>query len=155
LGTALVEVSPIENGIFATYLQWSFPMNNQLEKVSHRLSKDKEEQFETLPAERTNSGGVMDFFAPFFAQNSFLNFRYSYLEISSDAKHSHVKSRETWLHNGKLVMEECEGDIDHEQARQMLDGVQRQWMDQINTLFNLYSPFSLFLPRQNGDRREK
>lgn len=73
----------------------------------------------------------------------FINFRYSYREISSSGGQTHVRSQEKSFENGKFKSEEFEGTLPAGVYSDMVGEMQKLFFNQIEMLMK---PFSLFLP---------
>ena len=77
--------------------------------------------------------------------NSFVSFRYSYLEISAHGGTAHVKSRKTRYENGKLTSEAFEGETDRSVYERMVSDAQKYFVDQTNLFLRA---LTAFLPRR-------
>jgi hypothetical protein len=76
--------------------------------------------------------------------SSAFNFRYSYTEISAQGDGAHVKRRETRFENGRLVNEECEGEIDRASYERAVQQSQQLFFDQMQQMMRLcFAPFGI------------
>lgn len=83
---------------------------------------------------------------PFQRAFPFINFRYSYREISSNGGQTHVRSQEKSFENGKFKSEEFEGTLPANVYSDMVGEIQKLFFNQIEMLMK---PFSLFLPSRS------
>lgn len=85
----------------------------------------------------------VEIFDPFSRAFPFINFHYSYREISSSGGQTHVRSREKTFENGKFKTAEFEGTLPASVYIDMVGEMQKLFFSQIEMLMK---PFSLFLP---------
>ncbi len=102
------------------------------------------------PGEKTGGGG-MEVLEPVQRMPPFISFRYSYREISSVNGRTQIRSKETQFADGKLESEEFEGTLDGHVYANMVAGMQRQFLGQMEALMK---SFSMFLPFGPRDRRK-
>lgn len=81
----------------------------------------------------------------------FIQFHYSYREISSVNGRTRIRAKEKRFAAGKLESEEFEGTLDGHVYENMIAGMQRQVLGQMEALMK---SFSMFLPFGPRDRRK-
>lgn len=88
----------------------------------------------------------VEIFDPIQRAFPFINFRYSYREISSSGGQTHVRSQEKSFENGKFKSEEFEGTLPAGTYSDLVGEMQKIFFNQIEMLMK---PFSLFLPSRS------
>src|SRR5450755_4020590 len=110
-------------------------------------------------AERTRARTVrkmesdaVDVLAPTSRSSPFLNFRYSYTEMSVQGGKAHVKSRNARFENGQLTSETFEGELERSAYDQAVSDAQRQFGDQTAQFLKSLSLFLPFFRTHRPDR---
>jgi hypothetical protein len=126
-------------------------MTNEVVRMKSDVSKVKDDTG-TYPVNKIGKQEEVDYLQAAAAFNPFFNFRYAYIEISSQNGTTYVKTKETRFENGKLVSEECEGSLNHDVVHNMLIDAQRQVIDQ---MMSWMKPFFAFLPFRPMNRTDR
>ena len=100
--------------------------------------------------EKTNKGQV-EILEPVQEVPPFLNFHYSYKEISSVNGQTHIRSKEKRFVNGKLESEEFEGTLGGHVYERMVSDMQKYFFNQMGAFLK---PFSMFLPFVSRDNKK-
>jgi hypothetical protein len=100
--------------------------------------------------EKSSRGGI-EVLEPAQKTSPFVSFHYSYREISSVNGRTRIRSREKRFADGKLESEEFEGTLGGHVYEDMVSGMQRQFLNQVEAFLK---PFSLFLPFGPRARRK-
>ena len=110
-----------------------------LEKDSHQLLKrPAEHDIEIHDRGQNNS--------------PFISFRYSCREVSSSGGRTHIRSKDKSFENGKFKSEEFEGTLDGNVYSDLVDAMQKHFLNQM-ALF--MKPFSMFLPFGRSRDKDK
>jgi hypothetical protein len=92
--------------------------------------------------EKENKGEI-EVLEPSHKMFPFINFYYSYEEISSVNGQTHIRSKQKRFANGKLESEEFEGTLGGHVYDRMVSDMQKYFFNQIDTILK---PISMFLP---------
>ncbi|TFV87740.1 hypothetical protein E4K72_22435 [Oxalobacteraceae bacterium OM1] len=104
-------------------------MTRELDRLRQNFLRLIEEEQQKPPAVRQPSG---------------FGFRYSYTEITAQGGTAHVRRKETRYEDGKLVTEECEGDVDRTHYEQAVRQSQQMVVEQMQQMMRLFfDPFGI------------
>ena len=113
------------------------------------MKKDMEKKGGTEIIE-SSKGREVDMIRPEKNASSFISFRYSYQEISSDGERTRVRSKKKSFENGKFKSEEFEGTLPGNVYSNMAGQMQKFFFNQVSALL---SSFLLFLPSKSKDKK--
>jgi len=102
------------------------------------------------PIEKTQ-GGAMDVLEPLQRMSPFISFHYSYREIASVNGRTRIRSKEKRFADGRLESEEFEGTLGGHVYDNVVTGMQRQLLRQMEAFLK---PFSMLLPFGPRDRKD-
>ena len=69
--------------------------------------------------------------------SSFISFRYSSTEITSQGGDIHVRTRQTHYRDGRLTSEECEGMLDRRAYERVVSETQAYFLNQVGSFVKL------------------
>lgn len=96
-------------------------------------------------------GREMEILEPRQGVFPFISFRYSYREISSVNGRTQIRSKDTRFADGRLESEEFEGTLGGHVYGDVVSGMQRQFLRQLEAFLK---PFSMMLPFGPRDRKD-
>ncbi|HNS54846.1 MAG TPA: hypothetical protein PKH25_08725 [Syntrophales bacterium] len=102
------------------------------------------------PIEKTK-GGETEVFEPPQRTSPFIRFHYSYREIASVNGQTRIRSKEKRFADGRLESEEFEGTLGGHVYDNVVSGMQRQFLRQMEAFLK---PFSMLLPFGPRDRKD-
>ena len=97
-----------------------------------------------------NSVEILD---PIHKPSPFINFHYSYREISADGGKTRIKSREKSFEDGKFMSEEFDGILPGNVYFNVIAEMQKMFFNQFTTMMRHFSKFLPFSPSDKDKDR--
>ncbi|MGV8056671.1 MAG: hypothetical protein AB2L12_01350 [Smithellaceae bacterium] len=115
------------------------------------MNKDllKKDRYEIAKHQAKHDVEILD---PVRKASPFINFRYSYKEISSIGGKTQIRSKEKSFENGNFKSEEFEGTLDGNVYSNIVGEIQKQFLNQMASFIK---PFSMFLPFGGSKKKNK
>ena len=106
-------------------------MSRQLDKLrGNRNALATREERESNPVPWAQPSGWSGW-------SSFISFRYSSTEITSQGGDIHVRTRQTHYRDGRLTSEECEGMLDRRAYERVVSETQAYFLNQVGSFVKL------------------